>query len=79
MSKSAVNIALVRENDGIQKPVYYVSKSLTGAQTKYQRMEKLALVFFITSRKLRQYFQAFLIIMLTSINKNPKTTGRIAK
>jgi len=72
MSKSAISRALVREDEGIQKPVYYVSKSLTGAQTKYQRMEKLALAFFVTLRKLRQYFQAFLIIMLTEYHRKPE-------
>jgi len=79
VSKSVVSEALVREDESIQKPMYYVSKSLTGAHTSYQRMKKLALALFVMSRKLRHYFQSFLITVLTehpqrSIIKNPKAT-----
>ena len=52
MSESIVSAALVREDEGIQKSVYYFSRSLTGAQIWYLRMKKLALALFITSRKL---------------------------
>ena len=47
-------------------------------------MEKLALALFITSRKLRHYFQSFMITVLIehplrSIIENPEATGRIVK
>ena len=47
-------------------------------------MKKLALALFVTSRKLRHYFQSFSIIVLTerplrNIIENMKATGRIAK
>jgi len=32
--------------------VYYVSKSMLDAKTRYQRMEKMTLAFFVVLRKL---------------------------
>jgi len=66
VSESAVTRALVREDRGVQKHVYYVSKSLFDAESIYQRMEKMVLALFIISRKLKYYFQFFQIIVLTS-------------
>jgi len=40
-SDAAVSAALVRGDGGIRKLVYYVSKALIDAQTKYTRIEKL--------------------------------------
>jgi len=57
ISESAVSRALVREEEGVQEPVYYVSHAMNGPQTRYQRLEKLVLALFIISRKLKHYFQ----------------------
>jgi len=46
---------LVREEEGIQKPVYYVSHVMNDSPTRYQRLEKLVLALFIISRKLKHY------------------------
>jgi len=35
ISESAVSGALVQEEEGIQKPVYYVSHSMNGLQIRY--------------------------------------------
>jgi len=79
-----VSRALVWEDEGIQKPVYYVGHCMNGPQTRYQRLEKLELAFFIISRKLKHYFQTFPFIILTkhlqrSVVENPKATGRVSK
>jgi hypothetical protein len=37
VSPTAVSAALVREEDGVQKPVYFVSKALHGAEERYPR------------------------------------------
>ena len=39
ISESAVSGALVRDDESIQKPIYYVRKSLTRAQIRYQKMK----------------------------------------
>jgi hypothetical protein len=40
VSASAVSSALVREESGIQKPMYFTSRALHGAEERYPRIEK---------------------------------------
>ena len=80
----AISATLVREDAGVQKPVYYISKALLNSESKYQKLEKLAFALLITSRKLKHYFQSFPITVLTeyslkSILRNLQATGRISK
>uniref|UniRef100_A0A2N9EH15 Uncharacterized protein n=1 Tax=Fagus sylvatica TaxID=28930 RepID=A0A2N9EH15_FAGSY len=65
VSASAVSSALIRKKEHIQKPVYYTSRALKGAEERYTNMEKLAFALLIASRKLRPYFQAHSIIVMT--------------
>ena len=82
MSASAVNAALIREEGKKQLPVYYVSQAFQGAESNYPRIEKIAFALIVASRKLRQYFQANPILVMTdqpikkSMNK-PKVVGRM--
>ena len=41
-TEHAISVVLVREDKKIQKPVYYVSKRLLGAESRHPLMEKLA-------------------------------------
>jgi len=61
-----VSAALVREEDGSQRPVYFISWAFRGAEERYPQMEKLALVLVTMARKLKPYFQAHTIIVLTN-------------
>jgi hypothetical protein len=65
-SNKAVSAALIREDGGIQKPIYYISKSLNVAELNYLPLEKLVLALVTASRKLRHYFDAHPIKVLTS-------------
>jgi ribonuclease HI len=65
VSPIVVSAALIREEGGVQKPVYFISKALRGAKERYLQMEKLAFALVIASRKLRPYFQAHTIRVLT--------------
>ncbi|CAA7059566.1 unnamed protein product [Microthlaspi erraticum] len=56
ISSTAVSGVLVREDRGEQQPVFYVSKTLNDAETRYPTLEKLALAVVISARKLRPYF-----------------------
>ena len=83
VSHAAVSAALVREEDGIRKPVYFTSHSLHGAEERYPQMEKLAFALVIAARRLKPYFQAHTIIVLTdkSLRKamhSPEAAGRMA-
>ena len=61
----AVSSALVREEGRVQKSVYYTSRALRGAEGRYPQIEKLAFALIIASRKLRHYFQAHVINVMT--------------
>ena len=60
----AISSALVKEEGKKQKPAYYTSKALRGAEGRYPQIEKLAFALITTSRKLRHYFQAHVINVL---------------
>ncbi|XP_075636720.1 uncharacterized protein LOC142608954 [Castanea sativa] len=65
VSPHALSLALIREEGKIQKPIYYTNKALKGAEGRYPMMEKLAFAMVIASKKLRPYFQAYVINVLT--------------
>ena len=58
ISQAAVSAALVREEDGSQKPVYFTSRAFQGTEERYPQMEKLAFALVTMTRKLKSYFQA---------------------
>ena len=62
----AVSLALIREEGRVQKPVYYTSRALRGMEGQYPLMEKLAFALIIAFRKLRHYFQAHVINVMTA-------------
>ena len=57
---------LIREKEKVQWPVYYISKYLIDAKTRYPEIEKLALALVIASQKLRPYFHSHTILVLTN-------------
>ena len=61
----AVSSALIREEAKVQKPVYYTSRALRGAKGRYPLIEKLAFALITASKKLRHYFQAHVINVMT--------------
>ena len=79
----AVSLVLIRDDNGLQKLVYYVSKSLHEAEVKYLPLEKTILAVVHTTRKLPHYFQAHTVVVLTqlplkSVLQIADYTGRIA-
>ena len=80
----AVSLVLIRVNNGIQQPVYYVSKSLDEAEVRYLPLEKAILAVVLGTCKLPHYFQTHTIIVLTqlplkAIHQSANYTGRVAK
>ena len=61
----AVSLVLVRVDSGIQRPVYYMSKSLYEAEVHYLPLEKTILAMVHATRKLPHYFQAHTVVVLT--------------
>ena len=62
---AVVSAVLVREDSAVQKPVYYVSRILRDAETRYSPIEKMAYALIVAARKLRPYFQAHRIKVMT--------------
>ena len=52
----AVSLVLLRDDNGVQRPVYYVSKSLHEAEVRYLPLEKAILAVMHATRKLPHYF-----------------------
>ncbi|RVW45605.1 hypothetical protein CK203_091540 [Vitis vinifera] len=62
-----VNAVLLRSlSPREQRPVYFISKTLADAETRYSRMEHTALALRTATQKLCPYFQAHPIIVLTN-------------
>ena len=83
VSITAVSAALIREEERVQKPVYYASRVLRGAEERYPPMEKLAFALVTAARKFKPYFQAHTVVVLTDkplwrAMSNPDATGRFA-
>ena len=62
----AVSSALIREEGRVQKHVYYTSRALRGEKRRYSPIEMLAFALITASRKLRHYFQAHVINVMTA-------------
>jgi ribonuclease HI len=87
-SKAAVSTALVREVETekgkLQCPVCFVSEALAGSKLLYSELEKIAYVVIMATRKLRHYFEAYKVTVLTDqpLNDlfiNKEASSRIAK
>ena len=66
VSENAASLVLVWEESEVQHLVYFVSKKLLDVELRYPSIEKLAYALVISLRKLRLYFQAHTIEVLTS-------------
>ena len=83
VSQAAVSAALVRDEGGSQRPVYFISRAFRGAEERYPWMEKLAFTLITAAWKLKPYFQAHTIIVLTDqplkrAMSSPEAAGRMA-
>ena len=62
--------------------MYYASWALRSAEERYPPMEKLAFTSVMVARKLKPYFHAYTMIVLTDkplrrAMSNPKAAGRL--
>lgn len=58
---------MIQVKEGIQKPVYYVSKSLQEAEVQYLPLEKAVLAIIQATKKFPHYFQAHTVVILTQL------------
>ncbi|KAJ0442843.1 putative reverse transcriptase, RNase H-like domain, DNA/RNA polymerase superfamily [Helianthus annuus] len=67
VSAKAVSAVLVKDHEGSQHPVNYVSKILLDAEARYSHLEKLILDLMMASAKHRHYFKTHTIIVKTNL------------
>ena len=80
----AVSLVLIQVDCGVQRSVYYVSKSLHETEVCYLPLEKAILAVVLSTHKLPHYFQAHTIVVLTqlpfkTILRSADYTGKVAK
>ena len=63
----AMSLVLVRVDSGVQRPIYYVSKSLHEVEVCYLLLEKAILAVVHATRKLPYYFQSHTVVVLTQL------------
>jgi ribonuclease HI len=73
------------DNEGVEQPVYYVSRALKDAETRYSGAERSCLALIYASQRLRHYFLAHKVQLMTkshpirSLLQRPVLTGRLAQ
>jgi ribonuclease HI len=68
----------------VQRPVYYISEVLSETKARYPQVQKLLYAVVLARRKLRYYFEAHPVTVVSSfplgeIIRNPDAAGGIAK
>uniref|UniRef100_A0A2N9HLW7 Integrase catalytic domain-containing protein n=1 Tax=Fagus sylvatica TaxID=28930 RepID=A0A2N9HLW7_FAGSY len=84
VSEQVVSAVLIRIKDTIQCPIYYTSKTMIDAETRYLPLEKVGLALVTAARKLPQYFQAHTIYVVMqypvqAMFQKANFTGQISK
>ena len=67
VASHAVSLVLVRVDNGVQRPVYYVSKLPHEADVHYLPLEKAILSVVHATRKLPHYFQVHTVVVLIQL------------
>ena len=65
MASHTVSLVLVQVDNGVQRPVYYMSKSLHEVEIHYLSLEKAILAVVHATCKLPHYFQLHIVVVLT--------------
>ena len=65
VASHAVSLVLIQVDNGVQKPIYYMSKSLHELEVRYLPLEKAILIVVHATCKLLHYFQSHTVVILT--------------
>ena len=84
VSEVVVNAILFCEENKKQRPVFYVSRILLDAKTRYSTVEKMVLALVNVKKKLNHYFETHPITVITDfpikqILSKPDLSGRLTK
>ena len=84
VASHTMSLVLIQVDGGVQRPVYYVSKSLHEVKIRYLPLEKAIMVVVHGTLKVPHYFQSHTVVVLTqlplrSLLRSADYTGRITK
>jgi len=60
-TKPSIGALLAQEMDGIEKPVYYLSRTIHGPEVGYPNIERHCLALVFVAQKLRHYLLSFTV------------------
>ena len=72
----AISLVLIQVDSGIQRPIYYVSKSLNETEVRYLPLEKVILIVVHATRTAKRILWSY---SFKSVLRNADYIGRIAK
>ncbi|KAL0294849.1 UNVERIFIED_CONTAM: Gag-Pol polyprotein [Sesamum radiatum] len=82
----SIGVLMAQENEeGKEKALYYLSRTLTENELKYSPVKKVCLALFYAIKKLRHYFEAYSIRHISRadpvkfVTSRPILSGRLAK
>nr|GEV67735.1 reverse transcriptase domain-containing protein [Tanacetum cinerariifolium] len=83
-SKEMMSVVLMTKREAKQMPIYFVSRALRGPELNYTSMEKLVLALVHASKRLKRYFHAHPIIVITDqpiqqVLSRSEVAGRLQK
>ena len=84
-NNEAIEAFIAQEDqEGIERPVYYVNRKLKDAETRYPRAERACLALLYVAQRLRHYLLANTVQLLTkfdpihSLLRQSVLSGRLA-
>nr|GEW27027.1 reverse transcriptase domain-containing protein [Tanacetum cinerariifolium] len=80
----AISAVLMTEQGTAQTPIYFISRALQDPKLNYSSMEKLVVSLVFVAKRLRMYFQAHPITVITNqpikqVMSRPDVAGRLQK
>lgn len=57
---------LIKEEEGVQKPIFYVSKVVKGTEVKSMNIKKLAFTLLLPIQKLKMYLDDHQRVVVTN-------------
>uniref|UniRef100_A0A2N9GY06 Uncharacterized protein n=1 Tax=Fagus sylvatica TaxID=28930 RepID=A0A2N9GY06_FAGSY len=85
-NSQAIGALIAQENDnGVEQPIYYVSRTLKDAESRYSGAERSCLALIYASQRLRHYFLAHKVQLMTkshpirSLLQRPVLSGKLAQ
>uniref|UniRef100_A0A2N9EZU9 RNA-directed DNA polymerase n=1 Tax=Fagus sylvatica TaxID=28930 RepID=A0A2N9EZU9_FAGSY len=86
LKSQAIGALIAQEDDnGVEQPICYVSRTLKDAESRYSGAERSCLVLIYASQRLRHYFLAHKVQLMTkshpirSLLQRPVLSGRLAQ